>query len=157
MPPRFPQERDALLDTGSVSPREFRVVLVEEESEGAIASRRAARRRFGQHQTTLPPRQRVQNRGFPRAERVIEAGHVTQVVTPVGGEICWGGKKGVTEGEIGVEERDGDSAVLEVVEEPRGDAFEKLSVPVGVEPSGEVAVPRGVDSAGVALVDGGDW
>ena len=85
--PRFPQESDALLDTGSISPRESRIVLVEEEPKRAISGHRAARRRFGKHETALPPRQGVDNRGFPRTECVIESGHVTQVVTPVDGEI----------------------------------------------------------------------
>lgn len=68
-----------------------------------------------------------------------------------------GGNEGVTEGKVGGEEGNGDSAVLEVVEEPRGESFQQLSVPIGLEPAGEIAVSRGVVTAGVALVDGGDW
>ena len=132
-------------------------MLVEKEPKGATSGRRAARRRFGKHQTTPSPRECVQNRGFPRGECVIEAGGVTQVVTPVGGEVWRGGKKGGTEGKISVEERDGGAAVGEIGEEPRGDTLEELAVPVGGKPSGAVSVSRGVVTAGVELVDGGDW
>lgn len=155
--PRFPQQVHAFLDAGLVSPRESRRVLVEKEPKGATSGRRAARRRFGKHQTTPSPRECVQNRGFPRGECVIEAGGVTQVVTPVDGEVWRGGKKGGTEGKISVEERDGGAAVGEIGEEPRGDTLEELAVPVGGKPSGAVSVSRGVVTAGVELVDGGDW